>query len=205
MRSPLRHGPVTRRRIERRRSGLQPDALPTELASLGGDDPDRTGNLVLAKHLRSQLRHIPLERPAGLEPAPSAWKAETLPFTPRPHVAASRWQESNLRFRDPKSRRLTATVHLVGCRGRHRTCMMSSFKARRVYPFPHSATRGASPIRTGVIVLCRHTPSHSAKAPWCCRLCSSQGATACPRRDLNPQLPVSRTGPSTCCGTRTLV
>src|SRR5882724_5645496 len=56
----------------------------------GADDRDRTGDLVLTKDVLYQLSYVsgnspgrvalPMERVMGIEPTPSAWKAEVLPL-----------------------------------------------------------------------------------------------------------------------------
>ena len=47
----------------------------------GAHERDRTADLVLTKDVLYQLSYVSfLERVAGIEPAPSAWKAEVLPL-----------------------------------------------------------------------------------------------------------------------------
>jgi hypothetical protein len=52
--------------------------IPSET---GAHERDRTADLVLTKDVLYQLSYVSvLERVAGIEPAPSAWKAEVLPL-----------------------------------------------------------------------------------------------------------------------------
>jgi hypothetical protein len=56
----------------------------------GADVRDRTGDLVLTKDVLYQLSYVSefaLERVMGIEPMPSAWKAEVLPLN-----YTRRWQ-----------------------------------------------------------------------------------------------------------------
>ena len=59
---------------------LQYSSLP---AVTGAHDRNRTGDLVLTKDVLYRLSYVgrhTLERVVGIEPTPSAWKAEVLPL-----------------------------------------------------------------------------------------------------------------------------
>ena len=58
-------------------------SLPAEPALGGAHDRNRTGDLVLTKDVLYRLSYVgrhTLERVVGIEPTPSAWKAEVLPL-----------------------------------------------------------------------------------------------------------------------------
>jgi hypothetical protein len=57
--------------------------FPAEPASGGAHDRNRTDDLVLTKDVLYRLSYVgrhTLERVVGIEPTPSAWKAEVLPL-----------------------------------------------------------------------------------------------------------------------------